>query len=181
MATEVRAVNSVPISERQTGALFTIREWVYVGIFALVVLTLTALPYLYAYRTAPPDKQFMGVMVNIPDHFQYFSWLRESRTQILVPNQLTPETSTPLLFNFLWWTLGRVQVLTGLSYDALYQITRWLAGAFVIFSTYFFCGIIFTSRPKRWLAFLVGTLGSGLGWLLVVEKTVRRLPDVNSP
>lgn len=175
------AVPAVPASGRQSQAMFTVREWVFVGVVILVVLALTAIPYVFAYRSAPPDRQFMGVMVNIPDHFQYFSWMRESRDKILVPNQLTPEPSTPLLFNFLWWTLGRAEAVTGLSYDALYQIARWLAGAFVMVATYFFCGVVFTNRAKRWTAFLVGTVTSGLGWLLVAEKTLRRLPDVNSP
>lgn len=182
MVTDARAaMNAVLSPVSQTEARFTVREWVYVGVVIVVVLALTALPYVFAYRTAPPDKQFMGVMVNIPDHFQYFSWMRESRDKFLVPNQMTPEPSTPLLFNFLWWTLGRIEALTGLSYDALYQITRWLAGAFVMAATYFFCGIVFDNRLKRWTAFLVATFTSGLGWLLVAEKTLRRLPDVNSP
>ncbi len=182
MVSKAQSVPTTPTEYHKAGvALFTAREWVYVSLVIVAVLVITALPYVFAYRSAPPDKQFMGVMVNIPDHFQYFSWMRESQTQVLVPNQLTPEDSTPLLFNFLWWTLGRIEALTGISYDGLYQITRWLAGAFVMAATYFFCGVVFTSRAKRWTAFLVATLGAGLGWLLVVEKTLRRLPDVNSP
>ncbi len=175
--------NNVPSEKavERPNALFTTREWLAVAAVILVVLVITGIPYLFAYQSAPADKHFMGVMVNIPDHFQYFSWMREAQTQILVPNQLTPEDSTPLLFNFLWWTLGRIEVLTGIDYAGLYQITRWLAGAFVMAATYFFCGIIFTDRVKRWTAFLVATIGGGLGWLLVVEKTLLRLPDVNSP
>lgn len=157
------------------------REWFYVGIVIVVVLAITSIPYLYAYRGAPADRHFMGVVINIPDHFQYFSWLHESRDKFLVPNQLTPEYSTPLLFNFLWWTLGRIQVVTGIEYRTLYQITRLLAGAFVIAATYFFCGLVFSNRTKRWTAFLVGVLGAGVGWLLVAEKFIRRLPDINSP
>lgn len=180
--TTTSAASAIPTtSETRATPLFTTREWLFVGIVILVVLAITSVPFIYAYKAAPDDKQFMGVMVNIPDHFQYFSWMRESRTHFLVANQLTPEDSTPLLFNFLWWTLGRIQVLTGISYDGLYQITRLLAGAFVIAATYFFCGIVFTNRLKRWTAFLIGVLGGGLGWLLVAEKTLRHLPDVNSP
>lgn len=160
---------------------FARREWLYVGVVILIVLIVTGLPYLYAYFGAPSNMHFMGIALNIPDHFQYFSWLRESQDKILVPNQLTPEYSTPLLFNFLWWTLGRIQALTGWDYRALYQITRILAGAFVMASTYFFCSVVFTNRTKRWTAFLLGVFASGLGWLLVVEKTLRHLPDVNSP
>jgi hypothetical protein len=182
MATQAQPIGAQPAKDQvQAAAMFTLREWAMVSAVILVVLVITALPYFLAYRIAPDDVQFMGVIQNIPDHFQYFSWMRESRTQILVPNQLTPEYSTPLLFNFLWWTLGRIEVLTGLDYATLYQITRWLAGGFVMAATYFFCGVVFQNRAKRWTAFLIGTLGTGLGWLLVVEKYARRLPDVNSP
>jgi len=182
MVTQAQPLGAQPAkNQAQTVAMFTLREWVLVSAFILVILAITALPYFFAYRTAPDDMQFMGIIYNIPDHFQYFSWMRESRTQILVPNQLTPEYSTPLLFNFLWWTLGRVEVLTGLDYATLYQVTRWLAGGFVMVATYFFCGVVFQNRTKRWTAFLVGTLGTGFGWLLVIEKYARRLPDINSP
>ncbi|MCA9915774.1 MAG: hypothetical protein KC496_20610, partial [Anaerolineae bacterium] len=73
------------------------RDWLYLGIFIVVVLLITSVPYFYAYKSAPDNMHFMGVVFNIPDHFQYFSWMRESQTQFLVPNQLTPEDSTPLL------------------------------------------------------------------------------------
>jgi hypothetical protein len=163
------------------GGMFTTREWVYVGIVILVTLAITSVPFIYAYKSAPDNMQFMGVMVNPDDHFQYFSWMRESQTHILVSNQLTPEYSTPLLFNFLWWTLGRVQSVTGWTYDAMFQIARLLAGAFVIAATYFFCGIIFSNRAKRWTAFAIAVFGGGLGWIWVVEKTLANLPEVSWP
>lgn len=176
------AAQTLPLrSGVPAAALFTAREWLAVGAVILAVLLLTYLPYLFAYRSAPPDRQFLGVMVNIPDHFQYFSWMREAQTQVLVANQLTPETSEPLLFNLLWWTLGRLEAVTGLPYDALYQITRWLAGAFVLAATYFFCGVVFQNRLKRWTAFLVSALGAGLGWVWVLDKYINDLPDLRYP
>ena len=162
-------VATPPLDQDMT-AIFARREWLYVGAFILVVLALTTLPFLFAYQSAPDDQQFMGIMVNVADHAQYFSWMRESRTQVLVPNQMTPESSTPLLFNFLWWTLGRIQNLTGMDYAGLFQITRWLAGAFVMVATYLFCAVVFQNRTKRWIAFLVGTLGGGVGWIWIVLK-----------
>jgi hypothetical protein len=170
MVSKVSANFVAPPATRASTALFTRREWLHVGVFILFILALTVLPYLFAYRAAPPDKHFMGIMVNIPDHFQYLSWMRESQTQMLVPNQMTPEDSQPLLFNFLWWTLGRIELLTGIDYAGLYQITRLLAGAFVMAATYFFCGVVFQNRTKRWIAFLVGVVGGGLGYIWVIEK-----------
>ncbi len=161
-----------------TQATFTRREWLYVGIVIAVILGITLLPYLFAYVSAPEGRQFMGVMFNIPDHFQYFSWMRESRANLLVSNQLTPEYSAPLLFNLLWWSLGRIEAITGLDYALLYQITRLLAGALVIAAIYWFCGLIFQDRRQRWTAFLVGVLGTGVGWLWVVDKQVSGLAEL---
>jgi hypothetical protein len=157
------------------------RDGLYLGLVIIITLIITGIPYFYAHRIAPPDNQFMGVVVNIPDHFQYFSWMRESRTQILVPNQLTPESSTPLLFNLLWWVLGRIESLVGLSYATLYQITRLLAGAFTMIAVYWFCGLIFQNRGKRWTAFLVAVFASGIGWLWVVYKYLADVPNVPNP
>jgi len=157
------------------------RDWLYLGIFIVVLLLITGIPYFYAQRLAGDDKQFMGIIFNIPDHFQYFSWMREAQDKFLVPNQLTPETSTPLLFNLLWWTLGRVESLTGLSYATLYQITRLLAGALLAVSIFWFCGLVFTNRAKRWTAFLLAMLASGLGWFMIVVKFLTKAADAPFP
>ncbi|MCB9449928.1 MAG: hypothetical protein H6672_00725 [Anaerolineaceae bacterium] len=154
------------------------RDWLYLSIFIVVVLLITSIPYVYAMVGAPADRHFMGVVFNIPDHYQYFSWMRESQTQFLVPNQLTPEDSTPLLFNFLWFTLGRIESLTGIDYRILYQVTRLIAGAFVMAATYWFASLVFTNRAKRWTAFLLGVLGAGLGWIWVVAKYVGKVEIV---
>lgn len=166
----------------QTSTRIVVRsEWFYVSLFILAVLIITFIPYAYAYWFTPPDKQFMGVAFNIPDHFQYFSWMRESRTGFLVANQLTPEPSTPLLFNFLWWFLGRVEVVTGLDYIALFQITRWIAGAFTLAAVYYFCSLIFQSRLKRWTAFLIVVLAGGIGWIWAIDKYFGSGADIIFP
>ena len=161
-----------------TKPIFNRREWTFVAIVIVVVLVITSLPYLFAYASAPDDRRFMGVMFNIPDHFQYFSWMRESRDHVLVSNQLTPEYSAPLLFNLLWWTLGRIEALTGLNYALLFQITRLLAGAFVIAAIYWFCGLVFEDRRKRLTALLIAVLGTGIGWVWVLEKYLNDRPEL---
>lgn len=157
------------------------RDWIYLAGVIVVILLITGIPYFYAERLAGSENQFMGVVVNIPDHFQYFSWMRESQERILVPNQLTPETSAALLFNLLWWVLGRVEALTGLSYVTLYQLTRLAAGAFTMVAIFWFCGLVFKSRAKRWTAFFVGVLSSGLGWVMIVIKYLTDAADAPYP
>ncbi len=157
------------------------REWIALLIVTAVMLVITGIPYFYAQRIAPPETHFMGVVVNIPDHFQYFSWMRESETKVLVPNQMTPEDNSALLFNLLWWVLGRIEGITGLSYITLYQITRLLGGAFTLVAIYFFMSVIFTNVRKRWLGFLVATLATGVGYIWVIEKAISDRADVLFP
>lgn len=137
---------------------------------SLAVLAITSLPYIFGYATSPPDKQFMGLVINVPDHSQYFAWLKGFRSAHLISNTLTPETNPPIFFNLLWWTLAQIGNLAGLGHAALYQIFRWAAGLSFLVALYGFCALVFDDRPQRRFAFLLITFTSGLGWVLVVLK-----------
>lgn len=82
---------------------------------ALIVLIVTTLPYLYGYWSAPADKQFMGVIYNVSDHMQYFSWFREFSHANLAANKLTPEPNKPIFFNLLWWGMARIGGVLGIE------------------------------------------------------------------
>lgn len=159
----------------------SLAEWRFVGVFGLGLLVFTSLPYVYAYASAPAGWRFMGIMVNVPDHVQYFSWLREFTTGWLSANLLTPEPNAPVFFNLLWLGLGRLSALTGLDYAAVFQGLRWVATAALLPVFYWFCAWYFDSVPKRVGAFLVAVLGGGLGWALVIIKYALDLPDVPAP
>jgi hypothetical protein len=68
-----------------------VSEWRFVIVTIIVVLVVTSIPYIYAYLSTPADKQFMGILLNVPDHAQYFSWMRELTYANLAANKLTPE------------------------------------------------------------------------------------------
>jgi len=146
------------------------QEWRWVGGISLFVLTLTSLPYLYGYLSSPSNKQFMGLMLNIPDHGQYLSWWRSFQSSILVPNKLTPEPNDPLFFNLLWWALAQVSRWTGLGYASVFQAFRWLAGGSFLWALYRLIAQLLTEVRQRKTAFLLITFSSGLGWILVGLK-----------
>jgi hypothetical protein len=145
-------------------------EWRFVAWVIGAVLVLTSLPYAFAIVSTPPERHFMGFILNVSDHSQYLSWYKAFQTNYLISNRLTPEANPPVFFNLLWWVLGRLGLYSGLSYIAVYQLFRWLAGAFFLVMVYSFAALIFPSVPRRRAAFLIVTLGSGLGWVLVVLK-----------
>jgi hypothetical protein len=156
-------------------------EYRLVGLVVFVVLLLTSLPYAFAHLTAPPDRYFTGFILNTSDHAQYLAWYRGFQTSFLIPNTLTPESNRPVFFNLLWYALGRLGLYTGWSYIVIYQLFRWVAGAFFLGMVYFFSALFFPDVRWRRTAFLITTLGSGLGWVWVVIKYMLALGELPFP
>lgn len=145
-------------------------EWPWViGVIILVILA-TNLPYWYGYATTPADKEFMGMMLDVPDHLQYFSWMRELTHANLAANKLTPEANAPVFFNLLWWGLGRISYGLEWDYAQTYQLLRVVATTLFLLLLYRVCAWFLPRGPMRRIAFLVATFSSGLGWILVVLK-----------
>lgn len=150
--------------------IITRAEWRFVALVVLFVLVLTSLPYLFGWLTAPPEKQFMGIMLDVPDHGQYFSWMRELTYAHLSANKLTPEPNQPIFFNLLWWGLGRLGHLLGVGYAEMFQVLRVVATALFLPLVYLFCSWFLPDRGRRQTAFLLITFSAGLGWLLIVYR-----------
>jgi uncharacterized membrane protein len=136
----------------------------------VVVLLSTSLPYLYGYLSAPAEKQYMGLMLDVPDHGQYLSWWRSFQSSLLVRNKLTPEPSRRVFFNLLWWALAQVSRWTGLSYAVVYQAFRWIAGGAFLWAVYRLIAQFVPQVDRRRAAFLLATFSSGLGWFLILLK-----------
>lgn len=160
----------LPLSRHQTPGSITNREWRWACAIILFVLVLTSLPYLYGYLSSPPDRQFMGLMLDVPDHGQYLSWWREFQGSVLISNKLTPEPNDAVFFNLLWWALAQVSRVTGLGYAPVYQVFRWIAGASFLWAVYRLIAQFLSGASQRRTAFLLIAFSSGLGWVLVVLK-----------
>jgi hypothetical protein len=145
-------------------------EWRWVLWVTAGVLVVTTLPYVFAYATAPAGQQFMGILLNVPDHTQYFSWFREFTTADLSANLLTPEPNQPVFFNLLWWLLAKAGLLLGGDYAAMFQVLRVTATVAFALVLYNLCAWFLDDRLQRQTAFLVATFASGFGWLLILFK-----------
>lgn len=150
------------------------------GLIALLLL-LAALPTIFVYLSSPPDRRFQGIVYGVADTAQYFSWLRDHRGAWLVPNRMTSEPNDPALFNLLWLAIGRLQAATGLATPLLFQAVRVVAGAALLVMLYLGCVRFTQGRAERLTAFLVLTLGAGLGWVWVIVKYLQGLADVPFP
>ena len=90
------------------------------GIGALLLLT--SLPYLYGSLSSPAERHFMGIVLDVPDTAQYFSWLRAHQQALLVSNWMTPEPNQPAFFNLLWFALGRLALWIGMGFAESFQL-----------------------------------------------------------
>ncbi len=147
-----------------------VSNWTLVATTIVGLWVITSLPYVFAYWTAPADRQFMGIVLDVPDHAQYFSWMRELAVAPLAANKLTPEANPPLFFNLLWWGLGRLGRLLQLDYAQVYQILRLAVCVAFPLAVFRLCGWLADDALKRRAAFLVILLTSGFGWVLVGLK-----------
>ena len=157
-----------------TATTATASEWRFVWAIIGVMLLLTTVPVLYAYLSAPVGKQYMGILVNTPDHTQYFSWMREFTTGLLSANKLTPEPNKPIFFNLLWFVLARVGALLGtdfgVTYRVMFEVMRVGSTALFLLLVYRMCAWFFEDVTRRRTAFLITALASGFGWVMVALK-----------
>jgi len=181
--TESHAERALSTSFKQASARVAgrAREWRFAAIVIALALLLSTAPYLFASLTARPDEQFMGLALNVPDHIQYFSWMRDLSTSNLAANRLTAEPNDPVFFNLLWWTLGHVGAATGLDYAALYSVLRVLATVVCLSSAYAFLRLAVPDLRQRRLAFVLIAFGSGLGIFWIAVKYLQRLPEAPYP
>ncbi|MGD2144474.1 MAG: hypothetical protein PVF54_08360 [Anaerolineae bacterium] len=157
------------------------REAQPLAIVTLCVLVASSVPVVYGYLSTPSDKWFSGVVYNVHDTAQYFSWMRQSADSVLIENRLTSEPTRAVFFNLHWWIPGRLAAAANLSLPQVYQIFRLLSIPLATTSLFLFCARVFEEPKKRRFSFVLATLTSGLGWIWVVKKYLLQQPDVQFP
>jgi hypothetical protein len=170
-----------PASTAATLAAFRVKEWRFVAAVIAAALLLASAPHIFASLTTPPDRRFMGLVINVPDHVQYFSWMRDLATGSLAADRLTAEPNEPAFFNLLWWALGRFGALTGLDYIALYGLLRVVAILVCLLCCYGFLRIAVEEETRRRVSLLILTFSGGLGLVWIVVKYAARLPEAPFP
>lgn len=145
-------------------------EYRFVFLVAAVLLAITTLPYIFGYVTAPEGKQFMGLMINVPDHGQYLAWWRGFQSDVLINNKLTSEPNDPMFFNLQWWLLAKFSQVTGTGYPLAYQLLRLIGGLFLFWAAYRLIALFLDDVLRRRAAFLMIALASGFGWIIIALK-----------
>ncbi len=141
----------------------------FVFLFAALLVCVTSWHYVVCARQTPKGWQFAGLTYNLRDQNTYLMWMAQARAgRFFFDNLYTGEKEKPRYCNILWWALGTFSRLTGLSLISVYHGSR------VVFIFVFlllldrFIGYFLSEERERWCAFLLISLGTGFGWLLVL-------------
>lgn len=148
---------------------------------ALLCLAVTTLPFLYGFLRTPADRVYTGLMFDVPDHAQYWSWVTASRDALFIPNTMTPEPNAASFVNPAMWILAKAKVWFSLTFAALFQWWR-LAAALVIGPALAVAMSRLARTPQQArVGFWLALAGGGLGWILIVAKYAMRLPEAPYP
>jgi hypothetical protein len=175
------STSNINASPRTTQLSRTWRDRFLLALCIGALLLLTSLPQLYGSLSSPTDRRFMGIVLDVPDTAQYFSWLRAHQHALIVSNLMTPEPNQPAFFNLLWLCLGRLASWTGISFAFAFQLLRLVVGVAFGYTLFWLYGLLAEDRREQWLATILVLVGGGVGWIWVIEKYLTRRADLLYP
>lgn len=146
------------------------KELLFIGGMILLVIVLTAAPYLYGYFKAPADKVFIGGnFLSTSDIFVYYSYIEQAKAgNFIFQDLFTSENQNRVIFNIFWLAVGLAAKVFSLSSFFILQIFRIIFIPILIFTLYFFISFITKDKKQRFWGLLLLLFSSGLGdWLYI--------------
>lgn len=145
------------------------RRWCFW--YAVVLITLTTVPYLLAYASQGEEWRFSGFLFGVEDGNSYIAKMMQGATGEWLFR--TPYTTYPQrgVIAFLpYMLLGKLASGEAMHEQlvALFHLFRVGAIPLLVLATYRFSGVFVTEvRWRRWVT-LLATAGGGLGWMLLL-------------
>jgi hypothetical protein len=141
----------------------------FIFLFAALLVCVTSWHYVACARQTPKGWRFSGLTYNLRDQNTYLTWMAQARAgRFFFDNLYTGEKEKPGYCNALWWALGTLSRLTGLSLISVYHGSRVVFIFIFLLLLNRFVGYFLADEQERWCAFLLISLGTGFGWLLVL-------------
>lgn len=143
-------------------------EILWTTAWALLILSLTSLPYLLGCYLSSPDMQFGGSVIGVYDVNTYIAKMNQgARGEWLFHLPYTSEEHDGAILYTLYLLLGNLARLSGLSLVNVYHLARVLCGLLLLWMIYVFISYFVRFVALRRIAFLLVCFSSGLGWLLI--------------
>jgi len=142
-------------------------EWKFVGIFSIIIIAITCLPYLYGYFAAPENSKFMGHhFYNIRDTYTYLAWMQQAQEgHLLFKSLYTSEPQKAVLFQPLFLAMGIFARIFNFSNIFTFHLFRVFLGFIFLFTSYIFISCFLKDQFQRGICFLFLIFSSGFRWV----------------
>jgi len=139
----------------------------WVLIWAVAIVLLASVPYIYGARLTPPGYTFLGLTHNIDDGAVYLSWMRQAADgRFFIRNLFTNNPQPARQFNLLFLAMGWFAAITRLPLIIVFHLFRVALGIALILCIWRFSKLFLNdSNQRKLLVPLVG-VSAGIGWLI---------------
>lgn len=143
-------------------------EWLWTVTVSVFIVILTTVPYLAGYLFSTPERAFTGAVYNLIDYNSHLAKMQQGylgswRWKIL----FTSEPHEGKFINLFYLSLGHLARALRLDLVWTYHLARFMGGVLVLALAYRFIALFLEKKEWRRTAFLLASLGSGLGWLFL--------------
>jgi len=151
--------------------------------WSVLFLLLTTLPYVMAVLNTPPDKVFLGALVNSEDFSTFISAMRQGQTgQWLFQFTFSAEPWQPQLMHFTYILLGKVASLVGGDLVIWFHIYRFATAVFALWMLLLWVRTLWPGQPQlQFTAWFLCGFGSGIGWLVAIAGLPAPTTDLTGP
>ncbi len=144
------------------------RRWVL--FWALLLMLVTSLPYLWGWHVSSPERVFVGFMYNVEDGNSYLAKMQQgAHGAWLARLPYTPEEHDAGLFYPFYIILGQLAARLGWPLATAYHLARLALIPALLLATYDLLACLTAWRAVRRLATLMLAFGGGFGWLWVAS------------
>jgi hypothetical protein len=144
----------------------TRREWTWLSVVAVLLLTASTIPYLVGYQAQTPQERFAGALLNHADYRSRLATMWQGlRGEWQYRLLFTSEDHQGVYVQMFYVALGHLARSCGLGLPLTYQIARLVFGFPMFAAIYAFIARFVSPVRTRQVGFLLATMASGLGWL----------------
>jgi hypothetical protein len=141
-------------------------EWLWVLCVSGLVLFLSSIPYLVAYRAQTPERVFSGAVFDRQDYAVHLATMQLGvRGDWTYHFLFTHEPHPGAYVKLGYIALGHLAAMLGFDLPSTYQLARIFFGFTACLMIYLLFSVIFKETYWRRVGFLMAILGSGLGWM----------------
>jgi hypothetical protein len=133
---------------------------------AIGVMTLSNIPYWTGKHSETNEAVFRGSYVDEADYAVHLSMMQAGRMgDWMYQMRFTDEVHRPAFIRLFYLILGHISKWINLDVETTFQAARWVFGLLALFSIYKLCTRVMPDPSSALFAFLISSVGSGLGWL----------------